>query len=131
MLLSGDRARQGAADADCLKGGIAISGVFDLRPLQHSWLQPTLQLTDALVEEQSPLLHIPTHAAPLLVSVGGDESEAFLSQSHRYLTAWREAGFGAEYLAQPGLNHFEAIYGFAEPESVLARASADFIHTHA
>jgi arylformamidase len=120
-----------AADAACLKGGIAISGVFDLRPLQHSWLQPTLQLTDALVQEQSPLFHIPTRAAPLLVTVGGDESEAFLGQSHRYLTAWQAAGFGAEYLAQPGLNHFEAIYGFAEPESVLAHASADFIHAHA
>jgi arylformamidase len=120
-----------AADADWLKGGIAISGVFDLRPLQRSWLQPTLQLTDALAAEQSPLLHIPARGAPLLVTVGGDESEAFLDQSQRYLTAWREAGFGAEYLAQPGLNHFEAIYGFAEPESVLARASADFIRSHA
>jgi arylformamidase len=120
-----------AADAVCLKGGIAISGVFDLRPLQHSWLQPTLQLTDVLVQEQSPLFHIPTRAAPLLVTVGGDESEAFLGQSQRYLAAWQAAGFGAEYLAQPGLNHFEAIYGFAESESVLARASADFIHAHA
>jgi arylformamidase len=120
-----------AADAGCLKGGIAVSGVFDLRPLQHSWLQPTLQLTDALAQEQSPLLHIPTRAAPLLVTVGGEESEAFLDQSRRYLTAWQEAGLLGEYLAQPGLNHFEAIYGFAEPGSVLARASAKFIHTHA
>ncbi len=131
MLLSGDREPRGAADAGRLRGGIAVSGVFDLRPLQHSWLQPTLQLTDALAEEQSPLLHIPTLGAPLLVTVGGDESEAFLDQSRRYLSAWREAGFGAEYLAQPGLNHFEAIYGFAEPDSVLARASADFIRSNA
>jgi arylformamidase len=131
MLLSGDRAPQGGAHADWLKGGIAVSGVFDLRPLQHSWLQPTLQLSDALAQQQSPLLHIPTRAAPLLVTVGGDESEAFLDQSQRYLTAWQDAGFGAEYLAQPGLNHFEAIYGFAEPESVLARASANFIQSHA
>jgi arylformamidase len=131
MLLSGDRAPQGAAHAHWLKGGIAVSGVFDLRPLQHSWLQPTLQLTAALAEEQSPLLHIPVRAAPLLVTVGGEESEAFLGQSQRYLNAWQEAGFVGEYLAQPGLNHFEAIYGFAEPGSVLARASADFIHTHA
>ncbi|MEP6549339.1 MAG: alpha/beta hydrolase [Gammaproteobacteria bacterium] len=127
MLLSGDRARYGADDEGCLKGGIAISGVFDLRPLQHSWLQPTLQLTDALAAQQSPLLHIPKRAAPLLLSAGGDESAAFLSQSQRYLAAWRGAGLKGEYLAQPGLNHFEAIYGFADSESLLAHSAADFI----
>ncbi len=127
MLLSGAHERQSAANAGCLKGGIAISGVFDIRPLQHSWLQPTLQLTDALAAEQSPLLHIPKRAAPLLLSVGGDESEAFLGQSQRYLSAWRNAGLEGEYLAQPGLNHFEAIYGFADSGSLLARATADFI----
>lgn len=131
MLLSGECAQRGAADTGCLKGGIVISGVFDLRPLQYSWLQPTLQLTDALAAEQSPLLHIPQRGAPLLLSVGGDESAAFLTQSQNYLAAWRDAGLKGEYLAQPGLNHFEAVYGFAEPNSLLARAAADFIYTHA
>jgi arylformamidase len=73
------------------------------------------------------LLQIPTRAPGLLVSVGGDESTAFLSQSLNYLAAWRDAGLDGEYVAQPGLNHYEAVYGFGDHESPLARATADFI----
>jgi arylformamidase len=130
MLLSGGRSPQAEAAASLIKGGIAISGIFDVRPLQHSWLQPALQLTDALATEQSPLLHIPSHAAPLLVSVGGDESSAFLGQSDNYLAAWRNAGLDAEYFAQPGINHYEAVYGFADPAGPLSRAVADFIRRY-
>jgi arylformamidase len=127
MLLSGDPSPEGAAAAAILKGGIAISGLFDLRPLQRSWLQPTLRLTDCVAAQQSPLLRIPTRAAPLLLSVGGDETDAFKSQSQRYLVAWRHAGLNGDYLAQPGLNHYESVYGFADPATPLSTAAADFI----
>jgi arylformamidase len=130
MLLSGGRSREAQDAAALIKGGVAISGLFDLRPLQHSWLQPALQLTDALAAEQSPLLQIPRRAAPLLVSVGGDESSAFLSQSSDYLAAWRDAGLDGGYLAQPGLNHYEAVNGFGDRESPLAQAVADFIRAY-
>jgi arylformamidase len=127
MLLSGGRAPDAAAAATLIKGGIAISGLFDLRPLQQSWLQPTLQLTDSLSVEQSPLFQIPKQAAPLLLSVGGDESAAFHSQSQNYLAAWRLAGLDGEYFAQPGINHYEAVYGLGDPASAMSRAVADFI----
>ena len=134
MLLSGsgargvDAASREAEDAARLvKGGIAISGLFDLRPLQHSWVQPSLQLTDSLAVEQSPMLQIPSQAAPLLLTVGGDESAAFLSQSQNYLAAWKKAGLDGEYFPQPGRNHYESIYGFADPASPLSIAVADFI----
>ncbi len=131
MLLSGGRSPEAAGAAALIKGGIAISGLFDLRPLQHSWLQPTLQLTDSLAADQSPLLHIPKQAAPLLLSVGGDESAAFHSQSQNYLAAWRNAGLEGGYIAQPGINHYEAVYGFGDPANPLSQAVANFIYTQA
>jgi arylformamidase len=115
------------AAASPLKGGIAISGIFDLRPLQASWLQPTLKLTNHASAEQSPLLHIPRAAPPLLVSVGGEESDAFIGQSQNYLAAWRAAGLDGEYFLQAGINHYEAVYGFADPASPLSRRTTDFI----
>jgi arylformamidase len=125
MLLSG--ARQTARAAGAIKGGIAISGLFDLRPLQRSWLQPTLQLTDESAAAESPLLRIPKRASPLLLSVGGDESNAFLSQSRDYLAAWQAAGLVGEYVPQPGRNHYDAIYGLADPQSPLTRIIVEFI----
>jgi arylformamidase len=127
MLLSGGCSREAAFAAQLLKGGIAVSGLFDLRPLKHSWLQPSLQLTDDLVSEQSPLMRVPKKAAPVLVSVGGEESASFLAQSLNYLAAWKNAGLYGEYFPQPGYNHYEAVYGFGDPDSALARATAAFI----
>jgi arylformamidase len=125
MLLSDSK--EAARAAGAIKGGIAISGLFDLRPLQRSWLQPTLQLTDESAAAQSPLLKIPKRASPLLVSVGGDESNAFLAQSLDYLGAWQEAGLAGEYRPQPGRNHYEAIYELADPQSPLTRIIVEFI----
>jgi arylformamidase len=127
MLLSGGSSPQAAAAAALVKGGVAISGLFDLRPLQHSWLQPTLQITDSLAKDQSPLFQIPRRAGSLLLSVGGEETAAFHRQSHDYLAAWRKAGLSGEFVAQHGLNHYEAVYGFAHAESPLTRATVELI----
>ena len=127
MLLSADRLLEPGASTNLLKGGIAISGIFDLRPLQHSWLQPTLRLTDSESAEQSPLLQIPRQASPLLATVGGDESAAMRGQTERYCAAWRAAGLDAAFFAQPGLNHYEAVYGLADPASPLSQAVAEFM----
>jgi arylformamidase len=126
MLLSAGEMPQ-AAGGGSLKGGVAISGIFDLRPLQHSWLQPTLGLTDALCTEQSPALHIPKRAAPLLLSVGGDESPALIGQTQSYHAAWTAAGLDAHYFPQPGTNHYEAVYGLDDPASLLTGAVMELI----
>jgi arylformamidase len=123
MLLSGD----GGGGTGTVRGGITISGLFDLRPLRHSWLQPTLQLTENACEEQSPLFHIPRQAPPLLVSVGSEESDAFIGQSLSYHAAWRAAGLAGRYYLQPGANHYTAIYGLGDRASPLAQMIAEFL----
>jgi len=121
MLLSG------GGGAGTIKGGISISGLFDLRPLRHSWLQPTLQLTQDACEDQSPLLRIPRQAPPLLVSVGSEESDAFISQSQSYHAAWRAGGLAGRYYLQPGANHYTAIYGLGDRASPLTHMIAEFL----
>ena len=129
MLLSGEggTASVRGTGTGTLRGGITISGLFDLRPLRHSWLQPTLQLTESACAEQSPLLHIPRRAPPLLVCVGGEESAAFIGQSQSYHAAWRAAGLAGRYYQQPGANHYTAVYGLADRASPLAQMIAEFL----
>ncbi|MEQ8661541.1 MAG: alpha/beta hydrolase, partial [Gammaproteobacteria bacterium] len=43
--------------ADVVKGGYALSGLFDLEPLRWSWLQPVLQLDAGMVAAESPCRH--------------------------------------------------------------------------
>ena len=58
-----------------------LSGLFDLAPFPHSWLQPELQLRNSDVATCSPLLKpIPTGCATLS-AVGAHESTEFERQS--------------------------------------------------
>ena len=67
--------------ANIVKGGIPISGVFDLRPFRHSWLQPKLLLTHEVIEQQSPLFHFPQDGKrnPGPVKAGAAPISAFKS----------------------------------------------------
>lgn len=127
MLAVTDWVGQYGLPADVIKGGIPISGLFDLRPFRYSWLQPKLLLTHELILQQSPLDLIPDRGPPLLVTLGGDESAEFHRQSADFVAAWRARGLPAETLAQPGRNHLNAIAGFEDPASELCQAVVDFI----
>ena len=119
--------------ADLIKGGIPISGLFDLRPFRYSWLQPKLLLTHEVIEQQSPLFHIPPQGPlpPMLVTLGGDESAEFHRQSAVFVDAWRASGADARTFDQPGKDHITAIAGFEDGDSPLCRAVIEFMgHTN-
>ena len=74
--------------AQWLRGGLALSGVFDLEPLRHApFLAPDLGLTAARARSLSPL-RLPPPATPLHAYVGGHESPAFIAQTRRLARAW-------------------------------------------
>lgn len=119
MLLGTDWVGEYGLPENIIKGGLAISGVFDLRPLPYSFVQPKLLLTHEIIERESPMLHIPKRAAPMLVAVGGDEPSEFRRQSRDYFAAWRGAGLEGEHFELAGKNHFSAIDGFLDGNSEL------------
>ncbi len=110
-----------------VRGGITISGVFDLRPIRHTVMQAQIRLTDDQIERNSPQFLIRRSPAPLLVTYGGDETAEFCRQSNDFLTAWTDAGNKGSSLPQPGANHFTAITGFAAADSPLCRGIFAFM----
>ncbi len=122
MLMATDWRGEYGLPADVVKGGCAISGLFDLAPFPHSWLQPKLGLTAEEVDRMSPINHIPERAGPLLVTVGGDESEEFHRQSQEFLAAWNANGLDGRFVELPGRNHFTVLEEYADPNSALLTA---------
>lgn len=122
MALLTDWAGDYGLPTDPFLGALLISGLYDLAPLRYSYLQPLIQLDDALVRQQSPLHRVRACSTPLLLSWGDAEQNAFAQQSQRFHAAWTQAGNRAEMLAQAGANHFTAIHGFEQPDRALARA---------
>jgi arylformamidase len=124
MLLATDWARDYGLPPDIIKGAVAISGLYDLTPLRYSWLQPKLLLDHETIARHSPLFNLPKAAPPFVVTVGEQESAEFHRQSRDYMEAMRAAGLPAEWLDQPGCNHFTAITGFLNPDHVLCETLA-------
>ncbi len=106
---------------DPLRGAVMVSGLFDLRPLRYSNMQPQLQLDDGVIQRNSPLFHLRPTPTPALVTWGGVEPNEFRRQSERYLQGWKDIGNRAKMWAQPEANHFTAIYGFEDPKSMLCQ----------
>jgi arylformamidase len=120
-----DRARLRAAGlpVDAIKGGTAISGLYDLAPVAASFRNELLKFSPDDVAAYSPLLRAPGIAAPLLVAVGGDEMGEFLDQSARFAEHCREHGTPVEHIVVPDTNHITVVLdAFAEPETPLNRA---------
>jgi len=102
---------------DLWKGGLAISGVYDLRPLIGiDWLNGDLRLDEALALRLSPAFLPPATRAPVMTAVGGDESSEFLRQN-ALLSRWRAAFAGD--IPMPGTHHFSVVDGLADPNSAL------------
>jgi arylformamidase len=127
MLLATDWEGEYGLPADVVKGGVAISGVFDLRPLPFTWVAPKLALDHRVIDGQSPLLHPPDRSQPLLVTWGGRETSEFRRQSEALVEAWQAAGLPVSTFAQPEADHFTAITGFADASSPLSQALLAFM----
>jgi arylformamidase len=103
---------------DLWKGGLAISGVYDLRPLMEvEWLNGDLRLDAAAALKLSPAFLPPATRAAVMTCVGGDESSEFHRQNALLGERWRAACAGD--IAMPGRHHFSVIDGLAEQKSAL------------
>jgi arylformamidase len=107
---------------DLWKGGLAVSGLYDLRPLlQVDFLQQDLRLDDASARKLSPAYLPPATRAPVMTCAGGSESSEFLRQNRLLGERWRAAFAGD--VPMPGKNHFSVCDGLAERSSPLFQAA--------
>lgn len=103
---------------DLWKGGLAISGIYDMRPLVYvDFLQADLRLDEAGAVRLSPALMMPATRGPVMTCVGGDESSEFHRQNALLGERWRAAFAGD--IPMPGKHHFSVVDGLAEQDSAL------------
>ena len=105
MALAHDWSSEGLP-ADLIKGAVATSGVYDLEMVMKISVQEQVKLTADLARANSPLLQPPRVKCPLIVAVGGDEPPGWQQMSKDYYEYCRRNGISAEYLVEPGANHY-------------------------
>ncbi|HKQ30364.1 MAG TPA: alpha/beta hydrolase [Burkholderiales bacterium] len=105
-----------------VKGGLAVSGIFDLEPIRLSYLNEKLGLDAAEARRNSPLLNLPAKSAPLTIAYGTAELLELQRQSEDLANAWSRAGLPGRRLSLAGHNHFTILEELASPTGVLTRA---------
>jgi acetyl esterase/lipase len=110
-----------------VRGGLAISGIFDLEPIRLNYLNEKLGLDAAEVRRNSALLHLPEKAADLIVAYGTAELPELCRQSITYAEARKKQGLAGRLLPVAGANHFTILESLADPQGMLIGALLDLI----
>jgi arylformamidase len=108
--------------ANLIKGGTALSGIYDLTPIAMTFMHKTLSFTSDQISRNSPEFLSPITDAPLIISVGGDESNEFRRQSEALAKAWGKKKTEFLLMKLKGINHFTILGEYANPKSTLAQA---------
>jgi arylformamidase len=112
--------------ARLFKGGVAISGIYDLRDIikvPSVNCNARLDLPKAL--KASPMFLPPATDAPLYLAVGGDELPPFRRQQQQFARKWRRVV--GENAVLPGENHYSILLQLLDPDSALFRSVARMI----
>ena len=98
-----------------VKAGIAISGIFDLEPVRHSYLNVKLKLDEAMSRRNSPLLHAPGRSVPLALVVGDAELPTLRQQTADMAAHRASNGLPVSYEEIPGADHFSVMLALGSP----------------
>jgi arylformamidase len=110
-----------------VRGGLAISGIYDLKPIRLNYLNEKLKLDPAEAARNSPLLHLPATAPPLIVTYGTAELPELCRQSIEYAQAWTGRSLPGRLLPVDDANHFTILEALADPHGALTRALVEMV----
>ncbi len=123
VALTTDWAGDFGLPADAVRGGLVISGMYDLEPVRLSARSDYVRFTDAVVEALSPQRHVDRLTCPLVIAYGTLETPEFQRQARDFAAAARKAGKPFELLVAEGYNHFEILETLANPYGLLGRVA--------
>jgi acetyl esterase/lipase len=116
-------------DEGAVKGGLTISGLYDLEPIRLNYLNDKLRLDADASRRNSPILHLPAKAPPLIIAYGGGELLELRRQSADYAEAWLGSGLPGRLLSVDGANHFSILESLADPKGLLTRALVALVNS--
>ncbi|MEM7294022.1 MAG: alpha/beta hydrolase [Pseudomonadota bacterium] len=107
--------------ADCIKGVALMSGIYDLRPISHTYINEPLQMDEAKAKELSPLFKDLTAMPPAIICWGEYETDEFKRQSRDFSWALQNSGNKVETFEVAAVNHFDIVHTLAEKDATLGR----------
>jgi arylformamidase len=89
-----------------VKAGMGISGIYDLEPIRHSYLNVKLGLDEAMSRRNSPVMQAGGAMKPLSLVVGSAELPLLRKQTADFVGHRAKFGLPVTYEEIPGADHF-------------------------
>jgi arylformamidase len=89
-----------------VKGGVAISGIYDLEPIRHSYLNEKLGLDAAMSRRNSPITEAGGPIKPLALTAGSGELPLLRRQTSDFAGHRAKHGLPVSYEEIQGADHF-------------------------
>ena len=127
VALTTDWRCQFGLPAEIIKGGLCISGMYDLMPVRQSARSRYVTFDDATVAALSPIRHLDRLQAPLIVAYGTCETPEFQRQNREFAAAVEAAGKKVRLRVGEHYNHFELPETLGNPYGLLGRAALELM----
>ena len=119
MAMTRDWLTEHSLPMNILKGGLLLSGLYDLEPVRHCIPNQWLQLDFKAAKRNSPQ-HLNFAPGPNLhISWGEKETDEFKRQSEEFLAKLQKSGIHVTGSETQNRNHFDIVTDLADPHSEL------------
>ena len=98
-----------------VRAGLGISGIYELEPIRHSYLNVKLNLDEAASRRNSPLMAEGGPAKPLSLVVGSAELPLLRKQTADFAAHRARHGLPVTYEEIPGADHFTIMNELSSP----------------
>ncbi|VTR57040.1 alpha/beta hydrolase fold [Serratia fonticola] len=130
MLIADDWQTSYRVPPQVIKGALALSGLFDIRPLCDIYINDWMRQTPEQAKLLSPMFLLPEkrHAPQILLSVGAKETTGFKHQTQAYYAACKEKGLDVQIIEDQENNHFTLVNELADTQSNMFKHVMAMIH---
>jgi arylformamidase len=108
---------------DCIKGGLCMSGMYDMKAVRLSKRNTYVKFNDDMEQAMSSQRHLDLLRAPIIVTYGTNETPEFQRQNRDFAAAVKAAGKPLELIAAESYNHFEMAESLGNPYGPNGRAA--------
>ncbi|XP_053562149.1 kynurenine formamidase [Bombina bombina] len=115
-----------------VKGAFLVSGVYDLIPITHTYVNEALSMSQQVAERNSPIRCVMqtkrnVNNCHMVLVVAEHDSPEFHKQSHEYLKSLHASGINVSFMQIDCTDHFDVIEKLSQEDYVLTKLIVDTI----
>ncbi|MCX5512795.1 esterase [Kaistia algarum] len=113
-----------------VRAALLLGGLYELKPLQSSFLREEIGITDAEVAAFSPATHRHDRSTTVSVLVGADETAPFHRQADAFSSLLRGQRVAVSRSDLAGRNHMSSVRDLGVADTAAAHCLAALIEDH-